>query len=253
MSNWKPTMRSPRYLILSAALLAGCGDGAPEEAPLSGAGGTTTEVIIGDPPEPRAGSAGASALPERLPSANAPPERPEIEPPVGENWTSICVDANGEAMPYDFSRGLSAEYSFELAMSCEVGGFLTPLVDADPVNLSQVDGYVAELTDWYRATVLGCVDDSSTPNPNAFALVPESQVDGMSNGDFEATVALFMSVVDRHDGQPDGLSGQNKAELRRRLKTFKTKAVKKNSDELTRRGPAPECEDTGGTGGAPND
>jgi hypothetical protein len=165
-------------------------------------------------------------------------------------WQALCLDRAGAPIAYDFSRGLAGEYAFELAMSCELGGYMAALVEADPVNLSKVDEYVAELTDWYRGTILVCAGDGSTAALDRFALVPLAESAGMSTPDFDGAVALFMSVVDRHDEAPDGVSPRDKHEIKERLKSFKEKAVKSQDHGFTRRSNAPDCVPAPADGGA---
>ncbi|HMJ14155.1 MAG TPA: hypothetical protein VK524_22220 [Polyangiaceae bacterium] len=160
---------------------------------------------------------------------------------AGEVWTTLCKDTGGSPLPYDFSRGLAGEYAFELVMNCDLAGYMSALVDADPVNLTRVEGYVGELTDWYRATILRCVDPDATAAPGTYGLVPASQSAGMSSADFRGSVNLFISILDRHDELPDGLSPSDKAEVKRRLMSFREQAVEVVSDDFTRPGIVPDC------------
>ncbi len=159
----------------------------------------------------------------------------------GEAWTSLCKDSGGSPLSYDFSRGLAGEYAFELVMNCDLAGYMSALVDADPVNLTRVEAYVGELTDWYRATILRCADGDATAAGASYGLVPSAQSAGMSTADFRGTVNLFISILDRHDGLPDGLSPTDKAEVERRLTSFREQAVKSVSDEFTRPASVPDC------------
>jgi hypothetical protein len=160
---------------------------------------------------------------------------------AGDLWTNLCKDRGGSPLSYDYSRGLAGEYAFELVMNCDLAGYMSALVDADPVNLTQVEGYVGELTDWYRATVLRCAEGDATTALDTYGLVPASQSAGMSAGDFRGTVKLFISVLDRHDALPDGLSSADKAEVERRLMSFRERAVENVSDAFTRPTSVPDC------------
>jgi hypothetical protein len=126
-------------------------------------------------------------------------------------------------------------------MDCSLGGFLAPLVEIDPVNLTGVDAFVSELTDWLRQQILYCPDGSSNAAKHDFVLLPPSQSESMSRGDFEAAVTLFMQIVDRHDGLDDGFNRGQKTKIENRIRSLKSKAVKKDSDELTKPNPMPEC------------
>jgi hypothetical protein len=121
-----------------------------------------------------------------------------------------------------------------------LGGFIAPLVDLDPLGLTLVDGYVVELTDWYRASILGCVGAESSLSPGAFGLVPSSQAAGLSRGDFDGTIALFLSVLSRHNGLPDGVSAAQKLEIKARLEALEA-AVAIESEERTHPSLLPEC------------
>ena len=162
------------------------------------------------------------------------------EPPPVEEPPALCVDDSGAEIPYDYSFGLAGEYAFELMLDCSLGGFISPLVELDPVGLTLVDGYVAELTDWYRASVLGCAGAQTSLAPGAFGLVPSSQATGLSRGDFDGTIALFLSVLSRHNGLPDGVSAAQKLELKARLEELEA-VVAVESAERTHPSPLPEC------------
>lgn len=161
--------------------------------------------------------------------------------PVEEPMESVCFDEQGVAVPYDYSFGLASEYAFELSMSCSVGGFLMPLVVEDPIELSQVTRFVSEATDWYRATILGCEGEESVLKADAYGLLPASQSSELSGADFDASLDLFLSVIDRHDGQPDAVSGLKKGHIKQRIKSIRERAVKKDTDDLTRTLSEPDC------------
>jgi hypothetical protein len=154
---------------------------------------------------------------------------------------SICVDESGAPVPYDFSFGIASEYAFELSMSCDVGGYLMPLVLADPEQLTMVNGFVLAATDWYRAHILNCPDESSSLGKDSYGLLPESESSDLSGDDFEASMALFMSIVDRHDNQPDAVSANKKDKIKKRIKSVKNKAVHNNAAGLTKTLPEAEC------------
>lgn len=156
-------------------------------------------------------------------------------------WTPMCRYDDGSSIPYDHARGLVEEYTYELAMSCELGGFVTPLVEADPVELTEVIAFNEALTDWYRARILGCDDAVPPSEEGAFLLVPPSQAAGMSKGDFESIVGLFVSMLDRHEGMPDALSLEAREEVKTRLQTFEDTAVEQSTMDLTKPSGAPEC------------
>jgi hypothetical protein len=154
---------------------------------------------------------------------------------------SICVDDSGAPVPYDFSFGIASEYAFELSMSCDVGGYLMPLVLADPEQLSKVNEFVLAATDWYRADILDCPDESSSLGKDSYGLLPASESADLSGADLDASMALFMTVVDRHDGQPDAVSATKKDKIKKRIKSLKTRAVHNNAAGLTKTLPETEC------------
>ncbi|HET9956490.1 MAG TPA: hypothetical protein VFQ61_18420 [Polyangiaceae bacterium] len=192
--------------------------------PEGGAGGTepTTDV----PTEGGAGGGTATTEPN---------------PPDTNSWTSICEDNMGMFLPYDFSRGIAGEYAFELSVSCDLGGYLLPLVVLDPVNLTGVDAWVTQLTDWLRGRVLVCNDDFSKLPPDDFSILPSSQRAGMSRGDFNSSVQLFLSVMARHDGLPDGINPEFKTVLQERLASYAESTVSVQSDALTKQLSPPDC------------
>lgn len=159
------------------------------------------------------------------------------EPPL----ESICVDESGSPVPYDHSFGLASEYAFELSMSCSVGGYVMPLVLADPVDLSQVTRFVSEATEWYRAKILRCDGEQSALGEDAYGLLPVAESSELSGGDFDASLDLFLSVIDRHDGQPDEVSGKKKGHIKQRIKSIRARAVKRDTADLTRTLSEPDC------------
>jgi hypothetical protein len=161
----------------------------------------------------------------------------------------ICVDEEGAPVPYDYSFGLMSEYAFELSMNCDVGGYLMPLVLADPEQLSLVNGFVVEATDWYRTAVLNCQGESSRIGPDEYGLLPPSESSALSNDDFDASMALLMSVIDRHDGQPDAVSATKKDKIKKHIKSVKTKAVNNHTAGLTKTLSEPDCIPTAPPGG----
>ncbi|MGC4064746.1 MAG: hypothetical protein QM784_08910 [Polyangiaceae bacterium] len=158
-----------------------------------------------------------------------------------DNVDSICEGEDGTVVPYDYSFGLIGEYAYELSMSCELGGYMTPLVAADPEMLTQVDAFVVEATAWYRAKILGCTDVTSTLEIDAYGLLPVSQSSDLSGVDFDASEALFFMVIDRHDEQPDAVGKSKKAKIKDRIKSIKSHAVKNNAAELTKTSLEADC------------
>jgi|GEM_PF-2067508 len=161
---------------------------------------------------------------------------------------SLCFDENGGAVPYDFSIGLIGEYAFEVSMSCDIGGYLMPLVMADPVYLTEVNLYVAEATDWYRAAILKCTDAATQLDENSYGLLPVSQSSDLSEADFNASLALFLMVLDRHQGLADGVSAENKEKITNRINSFKSRAVDGTVTGLTKTLTEPDCVPTAPAG-----
>lgn len=152
-------------------------------------------------------------------------------------------------MPYDYSMGLLSEYAFELSMSCDVGGYLMPLVLVDPVELSQVNAFILEATDWYRAEILKCADTTSPIGPDSHGLLPLSQSSELSADDVDASTSLFLMVIDRHDTQPDAVSSIKKEKIKKRLKSVKARAVHSSTVGLTKTLTEPDCVPAAPTGG----
>ncbi len=161
----------------------------------------------------------------------------------------LCFDESGATVPYDFSIGLMGEYAYELSMSCEVGGYLMPLVMADPEQLSEVNAFVTTATDWYRADILNCKDATTTLDQDGYGLLPISQSADLSDADFDASLALFTMVLDRHDGQLDAVSAEKKAKIKNRIKSVKARAVHGPAASLTKTLPQPDCVPAAGAGG----
>jgi hypothetical protein len=63
----------------------------------------------------------------------------------------------------------------------------------------------------------------------------------MSRADFTAARDLFMSVMDRHDGKPDGIHPDHKTALRDRLTSYQEAVVSVQSDVFTRTLMPPDC------------
>lgn len=154
---------------------------------------------------------------------------------------SICEDESGATVPYDYSFGLMGEYAFELSTNCDIGGYMTPLVQADPEMLTKVDAFVAEATDWYRAEVLNCADATTLLGDDAYGLLPVSQSNDLSEADFDASMAIFLMVIDRHDALPDAVSSTKKAKIKDRIKSVKTRAVHNTAVGLTKTLSEPDC------------
>jgi len=204
-------------------------------------------VACGDDGEAASSEAASSETDAGAADSGLDVEQPDVGEGEGGTetgnggWTPMCNYDDGSAIPYDHARGLIEEYTYELAMSCELGGFVAPLVEADPVEFTEVFAFNEALTDWYRARILGCGDATPPSNEGAFLLVPPSEAAGMSKGDFESVVALFVSILDRHEGMPDALSLEAREEVKTRLQTFETTAVEQETMELTKPSGAPEC------------
>ena len=147
---------------------------------------------------------------------------------------SICSDEAGAPVSYDYSVGLLGEYAYELSTNCDIGGYLAPLVRADPEQLTQVDEFVVAATAWYRSEILSCSGESSPLGKDSYGLLPASQSEALSEADFDASLALFMSVIDRHDDQPDFVSAPKKEKINKRIKAVKAKAIKDPAAGLTK-------------------
>jgi hypothetical protein len=135
-----------------------------------------------------------------------------------------------------------------------VGGYLAPLIAQDPDNLTAVLQYDLDLTAWLRARIMGCGPDATPgadagPVSEAFELLPPSESAAMSQADFDVAVALFLSVVDMHDGGPDEMSAHQKAELKQRLKSFGATVVKDDENTPTKPLSPPDCVPSPATGG----
>jgi hypothetical protein len=226
---WERCVDRGRWWLLAsmgvaASLTVACGDDGQAASPETDAGAVDSGLDVEEPDvgESEGGTEGGTE------TGNG-------------GWTSMCNYDDGSAIPYDHARGLVEEYTYELAMSCELGGFVAPLVEADPVEFTEVFAFNEALTDWYRARILGCGDASPPSDDGAFLLVPPSQAAGMSKGDFESVVALFSSILDRHEGMPDALSLEAREEVKTRLQTFEETAVEQETMEFTKPSGAPEC------------
>jgi hypothetical protein len=154
---------------------------------------------------------------------------------------SLCEDDSGTPIPYDYSFGVVSEYAGEVSMSCDIGGYLMPLAQADPEGLTQVNAFVIDATAWYRSKVLGCTDTPSELEEDAFGLLPVSQSADLTAADFDASEALFFMVIDRHDSLPDAVSKANKVKLKDRIKSLKAHVVKSTADGLTKTLSEPDC------------
>jgi hypothetical protein len=154
---------------------------------------------------------------------------------------SLCFDEAGAAVPYDYSIGIMGEYAYELSMNCDVGGYLMPLIMADPDQLSEVNAFVADATDWYRADILNCANATTQLDQNSYGLLPVSQSSDLSGDDFDASLTLFGVVLDRHDGQLDGVSADMKDKIKNRIKSVKARAVQSPAVGLTKTLTEPDC------------
>jgi hypothetical protein len=156
---------------------------------------------------------------------------------------TLCQLGDGEATPYDYTYGLVQEYALDVSMDCEVGGQLMPLVMEDPDQLSAVLSFESEVVDWYRVRVLECPDETSSWSADRFGLLPPNDA-GFSRGDVAAAIDLFMAVLDRHDGSDDGLTADQKKDVRARLEKI-GEAAAVDSDEVTMPLDVPECASEG--------
>jgi hypothetical protein len=161
---------------------------------------------------------------------------------------SICFDEQGAEVPYDYSFGVASEYAFELSMSCDVGGYIMPLVIADPEQLSEVNAFVADAASWYRSEILKCGNENTLPGA-AYGLLPLSQSSALSEADFDASMTLFLAVIDRHDGQPDAVSAPKKDKIKKRIKSVKGRAVNSSAPGLTKTLSEPDCVPTAPSAG----
>jgi hypothetical protein len=241
------------WATVSLLFAAACGDGgASSEAPTTSPAPVASSQTGGASSGPAAAQTAAPASTpgdDAGPSGDAaatPPDSAEAgtDAPSAVSLTSICSYPDAAPIPYDHTYGIAGEYAMELAMSCDLGGFLAPLVELDPVDLSEVGRYVAELTDWLRARILACPDAPADTAPDGFLLVPTTQAAGLSRGDFRALVALFLLVVDRHDGLGDGLTLEQKVEARHRLEAWQGAAVQADQEALTHQSTTPDCTPT---------
>jgi hypothetical protein len=165
----------------------------------------------------------------------------QVGPDTTQPNEPLCFDEMGAAVPYDFSFGLVGEYAFELSMSCDVGGYLMPLIMADPEQLTQVNAFIADATDWYRADILNCKDATTQLDKNTFGLLPVSQSSDLSGSDFDASLTLFSMVIDRHDDQPDRVSPDKKEKIKNRINSIKARAVHGLAVGLTKTLTEPDC------------
>jgi hypothetical protein len=186
-----------------------------------GAGDDTSKGDAGD--DSSAGGAGADTSKPGDGGGPADPEQPAE--------SALCQLTDGETVPYDYTYGLVQEYAFAVSMDCEVGGQLMPLVMEDPDGLTAVLAFESELVDWYRAQILECADETSSWSAAQFGLLPPNDT-GFSRGDVAAAIDLFMAVLDQHDGSDDGMTADQKREVRERLETI-GEAAAVDADEVT--------------------
>lgn len=194
-------------------------------------------------PTPEAGSdaqADAGNAPDAVADASNPSDASDASD-ASSAVPSICTYANGTPIPYDHTRGIVEEFSLELYMNCDLGGYLTPLVNADPQNLTAVTAFNADLADWYRARILGCSDATTTAPSGSLLLLPVSEASEISRADFNGVVKLYMSILKRHDGQPDGYDDAKKNAVKKRLLDLAPTAVKKQNDTMSLPSADPGC------------
>lgn len=189
------------------------------------------------------GDTGAPVTPDAGSDADAgnAPDAVADASDAGPAVSSICTYSNGTPIPYDHTRGIVEEFSLELFMNCDLGGYLVPLVNVDPQNLTAVTAYNSDLADWYRARILGCSDATTTAPDGSMLLLPLSEADQISRADFNGVVKLYMSILKRHDGQPDGYDDVKKNEVKKRLLDLAPTAVKKQNDALSMPSADPGC------------
>jgi hypothetical protein len=204
----------------------------PGKAASGGASTSSVEGTGGASPSSVEGIGGTTAVAETTQAGTGA---------ATDDTDAACEGEGGAAIPYDYSFGLIGEYAFELSMSCELGGYMEPLVEADPEMLTQVDAFVVEATAWYRAKILACPDTTSSLEENAYGLLPASQSGDLSGADFDASTALLLMVIDRHDELPDAVGKTKKMKIKDRIKSIKVHAVKNNADKLTKTSSAVEC------------
>jgi len=178
-------------------------------------GGTTTGGTA-------TGGVSTAGAPGAAGAAGAPPTE-----------TSLCVTKDGTEYPFDYTYGIMGEYSFEVAMSCDVGGYLLPLVEMDPVDLTAVNAFVGSLSEWFEAAILECPDATTEVSADEFLLVPVSEGRVMSSLDFETIIDVFTMVLSRHDGLDDGFSGEVKEAVLDRLNEYAESAVNDEGSEFT--------------------
>ena len=230
------------WAAASLLFAAACSDGGvSSEPPTSSPAPVASWQTGGAAATGTSASTGGFAAGGSPSDAATPPDAADTgtDAPPGTSLTSICSYPDAAPMPYDHTFGIAGEYAMELGMSCDLGGFMTPLVELDPVDLSAVGAYVGELTDWLRARILACPDAPADTAPEVFLLVPTSQAAGLSRADFRALVELFFMIMDRHDGLPDGWTSAQKAEARRRLEGWQSTAMQ--AEVLTHPSTAPDC------------
>lgn len=209
----------------------------------------TVQAGTNDAAAPAADSGASTPPPRTTPDSGSPPitvtsDAAAKDADAAEAATvlpSICTYDGTTPIPYDHTRGLVEEYALELSMSCEVGGYLAPLIDADPINLAEVTKFNAALADWLRATILLCSDATTSAPKDAFLLLPAASASSVTRADFDAAIALMFVVLGRHDNQPDGLSVARKAEIKARLQSLAPTVVKNASAGNSKRLVSPEC------------
>ncbi|HEY2515391.1 MAG TPA: hypothetical protein VGI39_31200 [Polyangiaceae bacterium] len=183
----------------------------------------------------------AGAALDAAPDVSSPDAAPDAEPDGASALPSICTYADGSPIPYDHTIGIMEEFSLDEYQSCDLGGYITPLVNADPNNLTEVAAFNSALADWYRVRVLGCADTTTTAPDGTLLLLPLGAANEVSRGDVKSVVDLYMSVLKGHDGMPDGYDDAKKNEVKKRLQDLGAAAVKKQSDTLSEPSTDPGC------------
>jgi hypothetical protein len=188
----------------------------------------------GEPPDTTGGASTGGVSPGGATAAGAPGAAGAAGSGAVEE--SLCVTQEGAEYPYDYAYGLISEYSYELGMSCDVGGYLLPLVEADPIYLAEVEAFVGVLSDWFHIEVLECPEFpgyTSEIDAAEFALVPVADDRVLSEADFEGIIAVFELVLSRHEALEDGFVGENRERLLQRLNAYVDSAVTDDGSELT--------------------
>jgi hypothetical protein len=149
-------------------------------------------------------------------------------PVTGEN---LCVTKAGGEYLFDYTYGLMGEFAFEMSMSCDIGGYLLPLMPV-PGDLTEVTVFVGVLADWFHAAILEC-PGATTELGTEFVMVPVSENRVMSSVDFETIIDTFAMVVSRHAEYDDGFTEEVSEGVFERLNAYFDSAVTDEGSGLT--------------------